>query len=141
MPLQLMIMVVIAGLGTAIILGWMSGISAPRSIDAVYSNPSEIVLSDGDHDGIYTGTGISMTITVLDQNGEPVSGATVVLDGCNIATASGKQVHGTTDAAGKVVLSGLTASQTGKAVGFITVTVTKSGMGTDSSLTIPVISE
>lgn len=141
LPLQLMIMVVIAGLGTAILLGWMSGLSAPRSIDAVYSNPSELVLSDGDRDGVFTASSISMTITVLDQNGEPVTGATIVLDGCNIATASGKQVHGTTDASGKVLLSGLSASQTGRSVGFITVTVTKSGMGTDSSLTIPVISE
>lgn len=141
LPLQLMIMVVIAGLGTAIILGWMSGISAPRTIDAVYSSPSELVLNDADRDGIFSRSGISMTITVLDQSGEPVDGATVVLDGCNIVTATGKQVHGTTDAYGKLVLSGLTASQTGKAVGFITVTVTKSGMGTDSTLTVPVISE
>jgi protocatechuate 3,4-dioxygenase beta subunit len=73
-----MIMVVIAGLWNGVILGWMSGISAPRSIDAVYSQPFRDCARDGDHDGIYTGTGISMTITVLDQNGEPVSGATVV---------------------------------------------------------------
>lgn len=141
LPLQLMIMVVIAGLGTAIILGWMSGISAPSTIDAVYSNPTELVLSDADKDGVYTKTAISLTITVLDQDGEPVDGATVVLDGCNIVTAQGKQVHGVTDTTGKVMFTGLSASQTGKSVGFVTVTVTKSGMGTDSSLTLPVISE
>jgi hypothetical protein len=141
LPLQLMIMVVIAGLGTAIILGWMSGISAPSTIDSVYSSPNEIVLNDADKDGVYTRTAISMTITVLDQDGEPVSGATVVLDGCNIMTAQGKQVHATTDSSGKATFNGLSASQTGKSVGFITVTVTKSGMGTDSSLTVPVISE
>jgi hypothetical protein len=141
LPLQLMIMVVIAGLGTAIILGWMGGISAPRTINAVYSAPSELVLTDPDKDGIYRSSGISITITVLDQNGEPIDGATVVLDGCNVGTASGKQVHGTTDTTGKVVLSGLSASQTGRSVGFITVTVAKSGMGTDSTLTVPVISE
>ena len=141
LPLQLMIMVVIAGLGTAMILSWTGGISAPRTIDAVYSTPSEVILSDPDRDGIYRSSSFMLVITVLDQSGEPVEGATVVLDGCNVQTAQGKQPHGTTDSAGKVALSGLTASQTGRSVGFITVTVAKSGMGTDSTLTVPVISE
>ncbi|MDW5563483.1 MAG: hypothetical protein SA339_09680 [Methanomassiliicoccus sp.] len=141
LPLQLMIMVVVAGLGTAIILGWMGGIRAPSTIDAVYSNPTEIVLSDGDKDGVYSKAGIMLTITAMDQNGEPVKDATVVLDGCDIKTSAGKQVHGTTDASGKVVFTSLTASQTGRSVGFITVTVTKGGMGADSTLTVPVISE
>lgn len=141
LPLQLMIMVVVAGLGTAMLLGWMGGLSAPTGIGAVHSNPSEIILSDADRDGIFTRTGMTVTITVLDTNGDAVKGATVVLDGANIVTAQGKQVHGTTDDAGKVVLSGLGASQTGRSVGFVTVTVTKSGLGTDSSLTIPVVSE
>lgn len=141
LPLQLMIMVVIAGLGTAIILGWMGGLSAPNGIDAVYANPTELVLTDGDHDGIYTKAGITLTISVMDNNGDAVKGATVVLDGCNIMTSTGKQVHGTTDDMGKVTFSGLSASQTGKSVGFITVSVTKSGLGTDNGLTIPVISE
>jgi len=141
LPLQLMIMVVIAGLGTAIILGWMGGLSAPNGIDAVYANPTELVLTDGDHDGIYTKAGITLTISVMDNNGDAVKGATVVLDGCNIMTSTGKQVHGTTDDMGKVTFSGLSASQTGKSVGFITVSVTKSGLGTDNGLTVPVISE
>jgi hypothetical protein len=141
LPLQLMIMVVIAGLGTAIILGWMGGLSAPNGIDAVYSNPPELVLTDGDHDGVYTRSGITLTISVMDKNGDAVKGATVVLDGCNILTSNGKQVHGTTDDMGKVTFTGLSASQTGKSVGFISVSVTKSGLGTDNGLTIPVVSE
>jgi hypothetical protein len=141
LPLQLMIMVVVAGLGTAIILGWMGGLSAPNGIDAVYSNPPELVLTDGDHDGVYTKSSISITISVMDKSGDAVKGATVVLDGCNLVTATGKQVHGTTDDMGKVTFTGLSASQTGRSVGFITVSVTKSGLGTDNSLTVPVISE
>jgi hypothetical protein len=141
LPLQLMIMVVVAGLGTAIILGWMGGLSAPNGIEAVYSNPTELVLSDGDHDGVYTKTGISITISVLDKSGDAVKGATVVLDGCNLVGSNGKQVHGTTDDLGKVTFTGLSASQTGRSVGFILVSVTKSGLGTDNGLTVPVISE
>lgn len=141
LPLQLMIMVVVAGLGTAMILGWMGGLSEPNSIEAVYSNPTEVVLTDADKDGTYTASGLALTITVMDQKGDAVPGATVVLDGSNVLTQSGKQVHGTTDALGKVTFSGLTASQTGRSVGFITVTATKGDMGSDSSLTIPVVSE
>ncbi len=141
LPLQLMIMVVVAGLGIAIILGWMGGLSAPNGIDAVYANPTELVLNDGDHDGIYTGSGMSITISVIDKSGDAVKGATVVLDGCSIMNSDGKQVHGTTDDLGKVTFSGLSASQTGKSVGFISVSVTKSGLGTDNGLTVPVISE
>lgn len=141
LPLQLMIMVVVAGLGTAILLGWMGGISAPNGIEAVYSSPSELVLTDGDRDGIHARSGITLTITVLDKSGEAVQGATVLVDGCNIRTGDGKQVHGTTDITGKVTFTGLSASQIGKSVGYLTVSATKSGMGTDGSLTIPVISE
>lgn len=141
LPLQLMIMVVVAGLGTALILGWMGGLSEPKTIDAVYSNPNEVILTDANRDGVYTVSGLTLTISVMDQDGDAVPGATVVLDGCSIRTKDGKQVHGTTDDLGKVTFSGLTASQTGKSMGFITVTATKSDMGSDSSLTIPVVSE
>ena len=81
-----------------------------------------------------------LTITVLDGKGDPVAGATVVLDGCNIARMDGTRPYGTTDSAGHIALINLQLTQTGKAVGFITVTVTKSGYGTDTSLSIPVIS-
>jgi hypothetical protein len=141
LPLQLMIMVVVAGLGTAIILGWMGGLSAPNGIDAVYANPAELALSDGDHDGVYTKTGISITISVMDKSGDAVKGATVVLDGCNLVNSNGTQVHGTTDDLGKVTFTGLSASQTGRSVGFISVSVTKSGLGTNNGLTVPVVSE
>lgn len=141
LPLQLMIMVVVAGLGTAIIFGWMGSIETPNGIGSVYSNPSEIILTDGDDDGVYMNSGIAMTITVLDSKGEGVSGATVVLDGCDVRTSQGKQVHGVTDGTGKVEFTGLSASQAGRTVGFITVSIIKNGMGEDNTLIVPVISE
>ncbi|MBM4237280.1 MAG: carboxypeptidase regulatory-like domain-containing protein [Euryarchaeota archaeon] len=140
LPLQLMIMVAIAGIGMAIILGWMTGLEAPKSIGAVYSSPTELVLEDDDGDGVYESDGISIVITVLDQNGDGVQGATVLLEGMNVVTSvDGKHVHGMTDDTGRVRFSGLSASQVGSSIGFVTVTVTKAGYGTDSNLTIPVI--
>jgi len=141
LPLQLMIMVVIAGVGTAIILGWMANLTAPASIADVYSNPSEIVLTDGDRDGVYSKVNFALTVTVLDQEGDGIKGATVTLQGASLSTKDGKNVHGITDEMGRVTFSGLSASQYGEGIGFITVTVAKSDHGTDSSLVIPVVSE
>jgi hypothetical protein len=142
LPLQLMIMVLIAGAGTAVILGWMTNLQAPNAIGAVYSFPSEIVLEDDDNDGIHEKDDIGITITVFDQNGDGIQGASVVLDGASlVASENGNCAHGVTDGTGKVEFSGLHASQAGEVIGFVSVTVTKNGYGTDPSLTIPVISE
>lgn len=140
LPLQLMIMVLIAGIGSAVLLGWMGNLNAPQSIGSVTSSPMELVAHDLNGNGNYQASNVDLTITVLDGKGDPVAGATVVLDGCNIARMDGTRPYGTTDSAGHIALINLQLTQTGKAVGFITVTVTKSGYGTDTSLSIPVIS-
>jgi len=140
LPLQLMIMVVVAGLGTAILVGWMGGLSAPESISSVNVSPSEIIITDEDGDGNFEGSGVGLNIFVRDQNGDAISGASVVLDGCNVCNADGSLVYGTTDSEGKVVFEDLCVGRYGQGIGFITVTVAKGGLGTDSSLQIPVIS-
>ena len=140
LPLQLMIMVLIAGIGSAVLLGWMGNLNAPQSIGSVTATPMELVAHDGNGDGIYEVKSVDVTITVSDAKGDPVAGATVVLDGCNIAKVDGTRPFGTTDSHGRIALSNLQLTQTGKAVGFVSVTVTKSGYGTDTSLSIPVIS-
>ena len=140
MPLQLMIMVLIAGLGTAVLVGWMGGLDAPQAIASVNGEPSEIMLSDEDLDGMYENRGVSLTILVRDQDGNAVAGASVVLDGCNVCHVDGSLAYGSTDAEGKVVFQDLQVSRYGHGIGFITVTVAKGGLGTDSSLQVPVIS-
>ncbi|MGD0817752.1 MAG: hypothetical protein ABR986_05060 [Methanomassiliicoccales archaeon] len=140
LPLQLMIMVLIAGIGSAVLLGWMGNLNAPQSIGSVTSSPTELVAHDGNGDGVYDARNLDLTISVSDGKGDPVTGATVVLDGCNIARMDGTRPYGTTDSNGHLTLSNLQVTQTGRAVGFVTVTVTKSGYGTDTSLSIPVIS-
>lgn len=140
LPLQLMIMVLIAGIGSAVLLGWMGNLNAPPSIGSVTSSPMELVARDGNGDGIFEVDNVDMTITVTDGKGDPVTGATVVLEGCNIAKNDGTRPYGTTGPDGKITLYNMQLTQTGKAVGFVSVTVTKSGYGTDTSLTVPVIS-
>jgi len=139
LPLQLLIMVVIAGLGLTIIMGWMNSISAPHAIGEVYVTPSEIVVYDDDGDGLYERDEVAFTVTVTDQGGDRLEGATVVLDGANIRAKDGGPVSSVTDSKGQASFSGLHVEQFGSRLTTITVTVAKGDYGVDSSYTIPVI--
>jgi hypothetical protein len=99
------------------------------------------VLSDADSDGIYTVDGVSLTISVQDQNGNPVPGASVLLSGSGIATEEGKAPHALTDGEGKASFDDLSVQHAGRSVGFVTVTVIKSGFASSGTVTIPVFSE
>lgn len=139
LPLQLLIMVVVAGLGLTIIMGWMNSIAAPHSIGDVIVSPSEILVYDEDGDRLYTNDDVAMTITVTDQSGDRLDGATVVLEGANIRTGDGAPVRGVTNERGQVVFMGLSVEHYGSKLSTVTVTVAKGDYGVDSSYEIPVI--
>ena len=139
LPLQLLIMVVIAGLGLTIIMGWMNSISAPHAIGEVFVAPSEIVVFDDDGDGLYEREGFTLTVTVTDQSGDRLEGATVLLDGANIRLEDGGPVSAVTDATGQAIFADLRVEQFGTKLSTIKVTVAKGDYGIDSSYTIPVI--
>jgi len=139
LPLQLLIMVVIAGLGLTIIMGWMNSISAPHSIGEIFVTPSEVFVHDQDNDGIYTTDGLMMTVTVTDQSGDRLEGAMVILEGANIHTKSGDAVRGVTNSRGQVLFADLVVEQFGSKLTTITVTVAKGDYGIDSSYEIPVV--
>jgi len=140
LPLQLMIMVVVAGVGMAIILGWMSGLQPPASIGSVHANPAEIVMTDEDGDGIFEKDGLDIVVTVVDSEGKGIAGVTVILEGSGISyDGSQGKVYGTTDSNGVVSFEDLSAKRTVGTLGFVTVTATKSGYGTHTGLEIPVI--
>jgi hypothetical protein len=139
LPLQLLIMVVVAGLGLTIIMGWMSSISAPKSIGEIFVTPGEIIVYDLDGDGVYTREGLTLTVAVTDQKGDRIDGATVVLEGGAIRTEDGSVAKGVTDSNGRVVFTGLTVEHFGRAISTVTVTVAKGDYGVDSSFEIPII--
>lgn len=139
LPLQLLIMVVVAGLGLTVIMGWMNSIAAPHSIGEVFVSPSQIYVYDDDGDGLYTRDDLIIAVIVTDQSGDRLEGATVVLEGANVRTASGGVVRGVTDARGQVVFTGLVVEQFGSRLTTVTVTVAKGDYGIDSSYEIPVI--
>ena len=139
LPLQLLIMVVVAGLGLTIIMGWMASISAPRSIGEVFVDPGEILVFDSDGDGIYSREGFAVTIVVTDQSGDRLEGATVLLEGSNIRTLDGDLVRGITDSMGRAMFTDLVIEHYGPALATVTVTVAKGDYGIDSSFEIPII--
>ncbi|MDD3398004.1 MAG: carboxypeptidase-like regulatory domain-containing protein [Candidatus Methanomethylophilaceae archaeon] len=138
LPLQLMVMVLVAGLGTSVILGWMGSIEAPQNISTVHCVQGEVRLTSMSN-GFPSGSNIVLTIFVADQDGNPISDAIVMLSGANVKTSKGETVYGRTGADGKVAFTGLTASLIGSNIGYITVTVTKAGYSTHDSTRIPVI--
>lgn len=141
LPLQLLIIVLVAGVGSAIILGWMGGLEAPASIGSVHASTNEIILQDEDGDGLYSTELLELCFTVLDQEGDPVPGASVVLDGSGIVGNEGRRPHATTDSEGKAYFEGLSLSRVNGSIGFVTVTVAKSGIPSIRSISVPVVCE
>ena len=120
LPMELMIIVVIAALGTAVLVGWMGNIEAPESIGHVDSSVDQIVMTSDKN------TNVNFTITVTDTSGDAISGATVVLTGCNVSK-------------GTSGITGLSLQKTTSGVGYINVSVSAGDYGEDSSLRIPVV--
>ncbi len=137
LPLQLMILIIIATLGTAVIVGWMGNIETPQSIGDVTVDTGDVRLTGTPYGGYY-GINGSITISVTDQDGNPLDDASVVLTGLGIKDSRNDTVYGSTDKNGCVTFSSLKVKMTGT-VGFVTVDVSKAGYGEDSSCRITVI--
>lgn len=133
LPLQLIIVMLIATMGTAIILGWMGNIEGPKAIGDVDVTSDEIVLVNG---STFNG---QVTITVTDQDGDPIEGATVVLTGLGVTDKNGKTPHGTTDSKGYAHIMELNITMKNSAVGFITINVSASGYGENNTARVTVI--
>ena len=138
LPLQLMIIILVATLGTAVMIGWMGSLGTPDHIGSVDVDTGDIVLDMSSGTERYTDSGY-VRIRVTDQNGNGLPGATVVLSGCGAVTASGGTIHGVTDAQGYVEFHDIHVSLRGSKIGFINVDVSMSGYGTDSTARIAVI--
>lgn len=133
LPLQLMIVILVATLGTAIILGWMGNIEGPQSIGSVDVTSKDIVLVNGS-----TANGI-VEVRITDQDGEPIEGATVVLSGLGVTDRNGKTAYTNTDLNGRATLTGLRITMNNGSIGFITVNVSSSDHGENNTARIAVI--
>lgn len=97
------------------------------------------MVRDLDGDGIYIREGLTLAVTVTDQDGDRIEGATVILEGGSIRTEDGSPVSGVTDSRGQVVFTDLVVEHFGRTLSTVTVTVAKGDYGIDSSFEIPVI--
>lgn len=120
LPLQLMIIVMVAALGTGVIVSWMDSVETPKYIGDIDVTSGNILQS---RSGM-----INVDISVTDENGNPLEGAVVVLSGCGITDNYGKTPNGITNESGKVQLYGLKVNKS-SSIGYVDVEISKSGYG------------
>ncbi|MFW6141413.1 MAG: hypothetical protein ACOC53_02510 [Candidatus Saliniplasma sp.] len=75
LPLYLILLVVIAGIGTAIIVGWMTSAQSTE-LDTVEIDEGDRVISSGSNNNV--------KITAYDQNGNGLQGVVITLEGCDV---------------------------------------------------------
>ena len=97
LPLYLLIMVIVAAVGIAVLLGWMGSISAPKAVKdiTVETTPDPIALTYNVTESEYWVESASVTVTVKDQEGNTLSGARVrlVSSGATIAAWSSTDLN------------------------------------------------
>ncbi|HKM09367.1 MAG TPA: hypothetical protein VJX93_02615 [Candidatus Methanomethylophilaceae archaeon] len=133
LPLQLIIVILIATLGTTVILGWMDNIETPQSIGEIQVLSNDIVLVNGE-----TANG-DVEVRVVDRNGNYIEGASVVITGLGVKTGLGVTPHVQTDNEGIASFTSLNISMKGSPIGYLTVNVSAPGYGEDNTTRITVI--
>jgi len=80
MPLQLLILVIVAGVALAIILGWVLSVQPPSVIKTVSPNHTSIAIANAPEDTVAKKS-LSFSVTVLDASDGPVRNVVVSLEG------------------------------------------------------------
>ena len=130
LPLQLMIMGIIASLGTAVIVGWISSIQTPTYIGQVDFSPQEILVYDTDGNGIFDTKLKDFTLRVLDTGGNPIENANVLIEGSSVNNDH-HRLYGKTDADGMVVFHDVSFRLIGDRTTSVAVTVSGQGIASD----------
>ncbi|MBO4357341.1 MAG: carboxypeptidase regulatory-like domain-containing protein [Candidatus Methanomethylophilaceae archaeon] len=97
LPLQLMIVILVATMGSAVIMGWMGGIDSPHLIKSIGIEENVVVVEDGVIGDIH--------VCVVDESNEPLKGVSVLITNKQV---SGPVTFVSTDSNGRAVLSGWT---------------------------------
>jgi len=111
LPLQLIIMVVIAGISLVIILSWLQPWKNKVDLESVSVSPASVA----------RGVATQVTVTAWDTKDNKLSGVVVVLSGAGV-TASG-----TTDSTGTVKLTITPTLSPGTSSGQVDITATYTG--------------
>jgi len=139
LPLQLMIIILIAGMATAVMVGWMGNIETPHSIGDVDITVSE---ENTELPLVESSDSISFDIHVYDQDGNPLENAAVILSGLGVsgtADAVENTFHAITDSDGVAKFTDVSVHMNGASTGYIHVNVSKSGYGENISSRLMVV--
>lgn len=140
LPLQLMIMGIIASLGTAVIVGWISSIQTPIYVGQVDIDPEEIFVKDADNNGIFDADLKEMKITVTDTSGNPIENAKILLEGSSLDNEH-HRLFGTTGADGQLVFNGVLVKLIGDRTAAIKVSISGQGIASEYWTEIMVLPE
>jgi len=141
--MELLIIIVVATIGTAVVVGWMNNVEGQEP--TVYGNITSdvtMVSTNGEFyavngEAICAETTFDMKIHVPDNRGDGIKNAVVTLSGLGV---TGTKVYGQTDASGDIIFSKLSLkTYTPGSVGYVIVGVSSS-IG-DTELKIPVVME
>ncbi len=141
LPMELLIIIVVATIGTGILVGWMGNLDgqSPTVYGEVTSDVT-MICTDGTLYGTNgsepcADTSFDMTVTVRDSNGDAVANAVVTLSGADV---SGTKTYGQTDSTGKVTFEGLTVAKPSSSHNDYVKANISSDLG-DKTLKIPVV--
>ena len=126
MPLQLMILVIVAGLTLAVVLGWTLSIQGPAVIKSVTTDPAVIDLGPVPEDRTAMRT-VVLRVTAYDGKDQPIRDIVVSLRGAVVRSyVSQDAADGSVD--GTATFGGVQVTlPPGVSVGEVAITVQKSG--------------
>lgn len=136
LPLQLMIVVIVAGIALAVILSWTVAIQTPAVFAEVRTDPASIPIAGFALDEEAKRT-LTITVTALDANDVPIPGVVVTLRGAGVVLVAQDGDDGAMD--GTVKFSRTTVRLgPQETTATIFVTVEKSGFATPAETSIVV---
>ena len=137
MPLHLMILVIVAGLTLAVVLGWTLSIQSPSVIKSVSTNPATVYLGNVADDAPASKS-LTITVTAYDAKNAPIKDVVVTLGGA-VAETQVAQDRDDGSLDGTATFPNVIVSlPPGVTVGEVTLTVQKAGYPS-RAWTIPVV--
>ncbi len=140
LPLQLMIMGIVASLATTVIVGWISSIQTPIYVGKVEISPQDILVRDSDDNGIFDAVLDEMGVRVLDTGGNPISGASVIIEGSALNNDHNR-LAGTTAPDGSITFKDVKLQVIGDHVSTLKITVSGQGIATEYWTEVMVLPE
>lgn len=98
LPLQLMIVILVATMGSAVIIGWMGNIDTPHYISSLNVGENIVYIENGEIPDIH--------ICVTDEDGDPMAGVTARIVNSQVSHPEGRDHDVVTDSNGRATLKG-----------------------------------